>query len=701
MRLGVYSDLVYRRDGDVISAHQAFIRFITALPPRVDELVVFGRVHPEPARDEYVLPRERIRFVGLPHYPAVTSIGAQIRAVQGTVGVVRGELARLDAMWIFGPLPMAVALAIAVRRHGTPLFLGVRQDYRRYIQHRLPGPAWAWAVPVAQVLDQVFRMLARRSPTIVLGDELARRYSHANGANLLSTGFSLVQAADLVNAEEAKARSWDGELRLLSVGRLDAEKNPLLLAEIVARLVARDPRWHLVVAGDGPLRGALERRIADLGISGHMKLVGYVPSGPKLTALYRGCHAFIHVSLTEGVPQVLWEAQAAGIPVVATDVGGVRSAVGNADVILIPPRNPASAVTAIERLCDSPEDRMRLIEKGLANVAEQTMERQLDRIVAFFEEGREAGPRPARSGSVLSRPRFSMAGIGQSKIRSSPTGDTSARALERDEKGWVRGHALRSPMVSSQLRLGLVRFERGYRAGRLAWVLVRYLAGRPHEEDFRAFRRFPDRKGLFLDVGANIGQSALSFRLFNKAPILSLEPNPYHARELRLLRRLLPDFDFLMCGAGDTSGSLTLHVPTYRGTPLTGEASISREEAGRYWLKTHAGLEESPNLSIAEQIVEVRVLDDLNLAPDFVKIDVEGFELPVLRGLARTLERHSPVVLVERNDEFEKVYEFLRGLSYAPFSFDAPRDALEPYEGGSSTNVFFLPSPDRSRAASR
>jgi len=51
----------------------------------------------------------------------------------------------------------------------------------------------------------------------------------------------------------------------------------------------------------------------------------------------------------------------------------------------------------------------------------------------------------------------------------------------------------------------------------------------PHEPDFAFFERFSDESGLFLDVGANAGMSAVSFRIFNKcAPILSLEPNPIH-----------------------------------------------------------------------------------------------------------------------------------------------------------------------------
>src|SRR5919109_1392901 len=176
MRLGVYSDIAYRFDGRVVSTQQAFVRFVTSLPPRIDEIVLFGRLDPQPGRGAYVVPDEYVRFVPLPHYPRVTAIGGQLRALRRSLAVFSGELARLDAVLVFGPHPMALALAAAARRRRTPLFLGVRQEYPAYIRHRLPSRLWLWAVPAAHGLDRLFRLLARRAPTIALGAELARRY---------------------------------------------------------------------------------------------------------------------------------------------------------------------------------------------------------------------------------------------------------------------------------------------------------------------------------------------------------------------------------------------------------------------------------------------------------------------------------------------------------------------------------------------
>jgi glycosyltransferase involved in cell wall biosynthesis len=383
VRLGVYSDLKYRRDDGGLSTDRAFIRFVTSLPPRVDEVVIFGRLDPEAGRYPYPLPTEGVRFVALPFYPKVTALRGLVGAVKRSTAIFRAELDRLDAVWIFGPHPLSDRFARVARRHGTPLVLGVRQDYPSYIGNRLPGRLWSWAVPVAHALERSFRRLARRAPTVALGAEIASNYS-AGSAPVLTTGFSLVRRDELISAEEALAKPWDGPLRVLSVGRLDPEKNPLLLVDIAELLRARDPRWSLAIAGDGPLHEALERRIAERRLGDAVRLLGYVPNGPELWAEYRRSHAFLHVSLTEGLPQVLFEAQGAGLPVVATDVGGVSAAVGGGEsALLVSPEEAAAAADALTRVAQDETERRRLIAAGLANAREQTIEAQLDRIAEF------------------------------------------------------------------------------------------------------------------------------------------------------------------------------------------------------------------------------------------------------------------------------------------------------------------------------
>jgi glycosyltransferase involved in cell wall biosynthesis len=138
-----------------------------------------------------------------------------------------------------------------------------------------------------------------------------------------------------------------------------------------------------VVCGDGPLRPALEARVAELGLRGCVELRGYVPIDGGLLELYRNSHAFLHVSLTEGFPQVLVEAFASRLPVVATAVGGVPEAADGA-ALLVEPGDSAAAAAALERVASEPQLRERLIEAGFERARDGTIEAATARVLSFL-----------------------------------------------------------------------------------------------------------------------------------------------------------------------------------------------------------------------------------------------------------------------------------------------------------------------------
>jgi len=172
----------------------------------------------------------------------------------------------------------------------------------------------------------------------------------------------------------------------LSVGRLEPEKNPLLLADVLARLRERDPRWRLVVAGEGPLERELGDRLRELGVESAAELRGYVPIDGGLAELYRSSHAFLHVSWTEGLPQVLFEAFAAGLPVVATEVGGVPAAAAGA-ALLVPPGDAERPAEELARLGRDGALRERLVAAGLDRARAHTLEAESRRVAEFLAEG--------------------------------------------------------------------------------------------------------------------------------------------------------------------------------------------------------------------------------------------------------------------------------------------------------------------------
>jgi FkbM family methyltransferase len=187
----------------------------------------------------------------------------------------------------------------------------------------------------------------------------------------------------------------------------------------------------------------------------------------------------------------------------------------------------------------------------------------------------------------------------------------------------------------------------------------------------------------------------MSFRVFNRHNrILSIEPNATLEKELRFLKRIVRGFDYRIAAAGDRRGTITMYVPFYRGVALTAYTASSREdvvdERGglRDWLGDRMS---TPEFSVREVTAEMFPLDDLDLSPAFIKVDVEGSELRVLRGLAATLERCHPILLIERSADFEAIHELLKAGGYAAYSYQADAGRFVPYDSAhAGPNVFFM-----------
>ena len=397
MRLGVFTGDRYWQEGAVVSSDVAFVRFLSGLAEQVSELVVFGRLAPSSAEPPTCSP---LPVCASPRFPTTNGspiLRSVVRARGESERVFAAGIEGLDAVWIFGPHPLVHRLVQIAERSSVGVFLGARMDFPRYVRHRSRGAARLWALPAGIALDHSFRRLTRSRPTVVVGDELARHYG---GSETLVSGFSLVRDTDLV-APGAPPRPWGETVKVLTVTRLEEEKNPLLLPEILAQLRAEGD-WRLEIVGDGPLRAALEEKARQLDLTDALELTGYVPFGDELRERYRLADAFLHVSLTEGLPQVLFEAAAAGLPIVATDVGGVAEALGSERGIVVPPGDAGAAARALLALRDE-RLRSRLASAALEYARTRTLEQQAGEILRFFNSSLESTRGAHRSSSFSAR----------------------------------------------------------------------------------------------------------------------------------------------------------------------------------------------------------------------------------------------------------------------------------------------------------
>jgi glycosyltransferase involved in cell wall biosynthesis len=376
LRITVFTDYRYARARGAIWAERAFAVFLNELA-RHHELTVVGR---EGTHDDGVAPRYRlasgVRFCALPFYESLTRAGSGLRTLPRAVRRFNRASADADIVWILGPNPVAQAFVFAALARRVPVVLGVRQDLPAVVAARYPGRRAFLAAAMA--MELAWRLSAKRCPCVVVGPQIADAYRASRRLHVLTV--SLMRKQDITSGPAARSESGR---ELLSVGRLEPEKDPLLLADVLACLRDDGEPWRLRVCGEGPLREALETRLRQYGLDGAVWFEGYVRHGVELLDHYRHADALVITSRSEGLPQTVVEAFAAGLPVVSSDVGGIRAAFGAA-VATVPPGDARAAAACLRRLHGDPEGRQRMADAGRIVARNHTLEAEAGQVGEFL-----------------------------------------------------------------------------------------------------------------------------------------------------------------------------------------------------------------------------------------------------------------------------------------------------------------------------
>lgn len=194
---------------------------------------------------------------------------------------------------------------------------------------------------------------------------------------------------DRMQYSERKIGS-DGVVKLLSVGRLVEMKGREYAIKGVAKLLDKHPEIQYYIVGDGPERSRLESLVTELNVAENIHLLGWVDTD-KLEGFYSICHIFIHPSVTssdgnmEGQGVVLVEAQACGMPIVATNHNAFSETVLDGQSGFLVPERDADALSyKIEYLIEHPESWLQMGRKGVEHAFRYDIEKLNDLLLGIY-----------------------------------------------------------------------------------------------------------------------------------------------------------------------------------------------------------------------------------------------------------------------------------------------------------------------------
>jgi glycosyltransferase involved in cell wall biosynthesis/predicted metal-dependent phosphoesterase TrpH len=291
-----------------------------------------------------------------------------------------------DLVHVTAPGPAGVAATLLSRLTGVPLLASYHTELAAYAGMR-SGDGGIEAIARAGLGAFYGAAAVVLSPSPAADGSLLALGADRGRIGRWERGVD----SDRFDRSKADRDAYPGEIKVLYAGRMTREKGVDLLAESFLCAHRADPRLHLLLAGGGPEEGELRARLGE-----QATFLGWL-GGEELACAYASADAFLFASSTDTYGQVILEAGASGVPVVAVAEGGPAALIENRHTGLLCRPDPDHLAGALLQLASSPSLRQSLGAAAAEAARERSWERALGQLAAGYRRTLEARPAAAQS----------------------------------------------------------------------------------------------------------------------------------------------------------------------------------------------------------------------------------------------------------------------------------------------------------------
>jgi glycosyltransferase involved in cell wall biosynthesis len=357
-------------------------RHVDGLARRFDHIYILTCVgKANQPLDEYSLQADDLTVIPLPNYRAkgrLTRYVLMLWAMSITMLKLPRALQHADVIHPRIPSVIGGLGAFVAKFADKPMFVYVGGDWEAIYGSR--SPKWLMR-RLGHAFTRVVRYLIRDKPCFVAGDALFAKLANQDG--MVRSVIPTTLNSEHILDRAPPLRPLDREVKLLFVGAVNEAKGIDYLLQATAAMVERGMNVQLRIIGQVADEGhALFEQLTRPTLRDRVACTGRI-AWDRLINEYEKSDIFVLPSTSEGVPKVVLESMARGVPVVVTNVGGVATLVRDGENgLLIEPRSVAAIVTAIQRLIEDNELRARLIAHGLDTARCNTLDYLIDEMCA-------------------------------------------------------------------------------------------------------------------------------------------------------------------------------------------------------------------------------------------------------------------------------------------------------------------------------
>ena len=317
----IFNDFLFHRKGNSIYTDDSHIIFSDLVGNNFKEKTFLGRINQD--KTEKRLHKTSLSssdFIEIPYYSNLKNFPfLSISKTFQLFKKIKHVITKNDILWLAWPHPISLLIVFLQIRKKKKIVLNVRCDLAELVKIRYKGIFRFLASGFIRISNGFLTFFLKDSIVLATGSELKEIYAEFS-PNTYAIKDTIISNSIFLMPD----RETFDSINLLFVGRLETEKGIEYLLEAIPLIQKKHP-VTLNIIGEGINEAALIALSRKLKINDSVIFYGHIPFGEELFNHYINSDVFVLPSLSEGLPRVINEARGFGLPIVCTNVGGIKT----------------------------------------------------------------------------------------------------------------------------------------------------------------------------------------------------------------------------------------------------------------------------------------------------------------------------------------------------------------------------------------